>query len=387
MEQKLSHLSLFSGCGGMDLGVVGGFKVHKSFVGNNTTNLFTKLPHSNFQTVFANDIKKDAQSFWMKNFPQTEKNFVLGSIVDLVKDHEKNGNVFPKNIDLLTGGFPCQDFSVSGLRKGFNSSKSHLNDTNIQNSSETRGKLYLWMKKVIEFTSPKIFIAENVKGLANLGSVLQIIKKDFANTSPGYEIFSRELFAPNFGIPQSRRRIFIIGVNKNFIESNQLELFDDDLFPDIEFTTQNTDTTLPHTPPAKHFFDGLLQPQETKDLSQKSYSKAKYTPNSQGQIEINENALAPTIRSEHHGNIEFRFLSPELGGKNIKSDTDYQRRLTVRECARIQTFPDELEFVFKTSENCKLSASAAYKLIGDAVPPLLSYKIVHKLEKLLLKYP
>ena len=96
---------------------------------------------------------------------------------NLVKEHKIKQNIFPKDIDLLTGGFPCQDFSVSGLRKGFNSHKSHLNDTKIINKNETRGQLYLWMKEVISLTKPKIFLAENVKGISNLGTVFEIIKK------------------------------------------------------------------------------------------------------------------------------------------------------------------------------------------------------------------
>ena len=92
------------------------------------------------------------------------------------------------------------------------------------------------------------------------------------------------------------------------------------------------------------------------------------------------NGLAPTIRSEHHGNIEFRYLSRKNGGNDLKD-----RRLTVRECARIQTFPDEMEFVFN-SPNGSLSASSGYKLVGDAVPPLLSYKIAKKIEEFLFKY-
>jgi DNA (cytosine-5)-methyltransferase 1 len=115
------------------------------------------------------------------------------------------------------------------------------------------------------------------------------------------------------------------------------------------------------------------------------YSKAKYTKGTQGQIEVNENGIAPTIRSEHHGNIEFRFLNKKNGGKNINSKNK-QRRLTVRECARIQTFPDNLKFVFDIGSKEGIAASDAYKLIGDAVPPLLAYKIAKKIEKIIIRF-
>ena len=388
MKKKLRHLSLFSGCGGMDLGILGGFEVKNIFLGKRDNKIiYKKLPKTQFDTIFINDIKKDSYKFWNKNYPNLINRFHLGSIVDLVKEHKIKKNIFPKNIDLLTGGFPCQDFSVSGLRKGFNSHKSHLNESAVKNKSETRGKLYFWMKEVIEITRPKIFIAENVKGLVNLGSVFEIIKNDFSKTAEGYQVFTKELFAPDFGIPQTRKRVFFIGVNKKFISSRKLKINQDDLFPSQEFSKEKNLFTKLVCPKAKYFFDDLEEPDQTSDLSQKFYSKAKYFPNTQGQTEINENGFAPTIRSEHHGNIEFRYLSPENGGRNIKSKKVYQRRLTVRECARIQTFPDNLNFVFDVKKKDGLSASAAYKLIGDAVPPLLSYKIAKKIENLLLKYP
>lgn len=93
--------------------------------------------------------------------------------------------------------------------------------------------------------------------------------------------------------------------------------------------------------------------------------------------------IAPTIRSEHHGNIEFRRLSIEHGGK-IRNELDTglkERRLTVRECARLQTFPDDYHFVMPGGDGYgRVSASEAYKLIGNAVPPLLAYHIAKRLE-------
>ena len=104
----------------------------------------------------------------------------------------------------------------------------------------------------------------------------------------------------------------------------------------------------------------------------------------QGQTEINLNGIGPTIRSEHHGNIEFRRLSVEHGGKildelNVKKLKE--RRLTPRECALIQTFPPNFDFVIP-SNNSRffVSPSIAYKLIGNAVPPLLAYHIAKRLE-------
>ena len=382
---KFRHLSLFSGCGGMDLGVKGGFKVRSEFINKKTSSGWTLLSKTKFNTIFANDIKVESYNFWKKNLINKNIEFKLGSIVDLVKEHKKYGNIFPKNIDLVTGGFPCQDFSVSGLRKGFNSHKSHRNDFNKVRKNETRGKLYLWMKEVIQITKPKVFIAENVKGLVNMQQIFEIIKNDFQNTGTGYRVYHKEFYAPDFGIPQSRKRIFFVGINENFIKKNKIKITEDDVFPKEEFVKEKNLFDKKEYPKAKLFFKGLNEPNiEKKDISQQMFSKAKYNPGTQGQTEVNENGIAPTIRSEHHGNIEFRYLDKKNGGKNsLKLE---QRRLTVRECARIQTFPDDLEFVFNENKNIKLSASAAYKLIGDAVPPLLSYKLIKKIEKLFIKY-
>ena len=106
----------------------------------------------------------------------------------------------------------------------------------------------------------------------------------------------------------------------------------------------------------------------------------------QGQTEIHINGLGPTIRSEHHGNIEFRRLSAEHGGQNI-NELELglkERRLTPRECAMIQTFPPDYPFVrYKDhSKHFQVSQSGAYKVIGNAVPPVLAYNIARRLQNL-----
>jgi len=102
----------------------------------------------------------------------------------------------------------------------------------------------------------------------------------------------------------------------------------------------------------------------------------------QGQIEINLDSIGPTIRAEHHGNIEFRRLSENHGGKNHDelSKGLKERRLTIRECARIQSFPDNYQFYRGGKDG--VSATHAYKLIGNAVPPLLGFHIAKRIEKL-----
>jgi DNA (cytosine-5)-methyltransferase 1 len=130
----------------------------------------------------------------------------------------------------------------------------------------------------------------------------------------------------------------------------------------------------------------LEEPDETLDLSQVYYSKAKFMGvHCQGQKEIELDKLAPTIRSEHHGNIEYRRLDSANGGTKINELQKglKERRLTLRECARIQTFPDDFNFVITNKEKKSkflVSPSVGYKLVGNAVPPLLAYHIAKKLE-------
>ena len=103
----------------------------------------------------------------------------------------------------------------------------------------------------------------------------------------------------------------------------------------------------------------------------------------QGQTEVKLDSVGPTIRSEHHGNIEYRRLSIEHGGKHNEELAKElaERRLTVRECARIQTFPDEYQFILKkTDANNSVSSSDAYKIIGNAVPCVLAYNIAKNIE-------
>ena len=129
----------------------------------------------------------------------------------------------------------------------------------------------------------------------------------------------------------------------------------------------------------------LLEPCSSHDLSQQHYSKAKwYGKHVQGQTEINLEGMAPTIRAEHHGNIEFRRLSALNGGKYTEelNNNLCERRLSVRECLRIQTFPDNFDGVLKFEENRRftVSPSEAYKLVGNAVPPLFAFHIAKRLE-------
>lgn len=248
------------------------------------------------------------------------------------------------------------------------------------------------MKEVISIVKPKMFIAENVKGLVSLDDAKKIIENDFSLAAKEDYIVipARVLQAANYGVPQSRERIFFFGFKKsslkkkalNELQQNEVSnTYDPYPLPTHNYNLKNNKLR-PFVTTQDAFVD-LLEPNETNDISQTKYSKAKLNKG-QGNIEVKINSVSPTIRSEHHGNIEFRRLNIENGGEKIEElEKGYiQRRLTVRECARLQTFPDNYEFILPKKEKLSsISASSAYKIIGNAVPCLLAYNIAQNLSK------
>ena len=398
----MNLLSLFSGCGGMDIGFEGGFVCHRKSI--NTTlhpdwvikssGEWVTVAPTIFNTVFANDIRPDAKAAWVSYFSSRKENanavYHLGSIVDLVKRAKTGERIFPENIDIVTGGFPCQDFSVAGKRLGFNSQKSHLGVALAADepSIESRGQLYMWMRDVVTITEPKLFIAENVKGLTNLADVKDVIEHDFAQAgNGGYLVIpAKVLYAPDYGVPQSRERVIFFGFKRAALTKEATEALLTQIIPSEydPYPGKTHGDDLQKIVTCRDVLRDLPEPEKSDDPSQEKYSKAKYMgPHCQGQTEIKLDSVGPTIRSEHHGNIEYRRLSAEHGGKHSDELAAGmpERRLTIRECARIQTFPDDYQFILKkTDENAAVSSSDAYKIIGNAVPCVLAYNIAKNIE-------
>lgn len=405
---ELRVLSLFSGCGGMDIGFEGGFICHRKsirpqsdWIQKEIDRNWIQVRKTRFRTVFANDILGEARTAWwqyMRKQGHEASEYHLGSIVDLVKRHQAGERIFPEGIDVVTGGFPCQDFSVAGKRLGFRSDKDHkgkLREVD-EASEETRGRLYYWMKQVIDITRPKIFVAENVKGLVSLGDVKEVIQKDFSQADgEGYIVVDPQvLHAGDYGVPESRERVIFIGIRKSVLRVKALEALSQTSIPEAynpypspTHACTLTDGNLLPPVVCRDVFVDLREPEVSDDPSQRYYSRAKYMgTHCQGQKEIDLDRIAPTIRSEHHGNIEYRRLSLEHGGRIIKElDVGLrERRLTPRECAMIQTFPPDYPFVsYKQDSTCfDVSPSGAYKVIGNAVPPVLAYHIANRIQAL-----
>ena len=337
-------LSIFSGMGGMDVGFAEQVIVHNKSVQADYIQSpypiegFVNLTRLPFVTVFQNDILPIAKRVCELN--NWNHGYVLKDIRDLLKENHQ----FPQ-ADIITGGFPCQDFSHSGKRQGFDSN---------------RGTLYQSYVELVKRVKPIIFIAENVNGLLTMpGEPIKKIIADFS--SEGYEVKYQLIKCEEYGIPQTRWRVIIMGIRLdkrskltedawNIISENKIKC------------------------PIRPYFTHLQEPEVSQDPAQQVYSKAKRLEKGQGQKEVALDGPAPTMRAEHHGNIEFRRIT---GGKNKEPNLP-ERRLSVREAALIQTFPPDCKL---TEPNKK--TSKAYKPVGNAVPPLLGYIIGRKVQQIL----
>jgi DNA (cytosine-5)-methyltransferase 1 len=336
-------ISLFSGMGGMDVGFSEQVIVHSESILSNefidsayTIDGFVNLKRLPFKIVFQNDILPAAKKVAELN--KWNHNYTLKDIRDCITDNYE----FP-SADVITGGFPCQDFSHAGKRKGFDAD---------------RGTLYQSYVEVVKRVKPIIFVAENVNGLLTMaGNPIQKIMDDFA--AVGYEVKYQLIKCEDFGIPQTRHRVIIMGIRLDC----RYKLKDD-----WNIITENKKNCA-----IKNYFMHLEEPDKSTDMAQQAYSKAAKLDKGQGQTEIKIDGFCPTMRAEHHGNIEFRRIN---GGKNNEGHLP-ERRLSVREAALIQTFPP----------NCILTegkpSSMAYKPIGNAVPPLLGYIIARKVQQIL----
>lgn len=321
-------VSLFAGCGGLDLGFKGDFK-----------SLNKHYPKNNFEIAWANEIDK--------YFCQTYKTYfkhdiVCADIRDVLwEPKDKLSNTItplPEKADIVLGGFPCQDFSHAGKRRGF---------TNMSG----RGLLYKSMMETVKRTQPALFVAENVKGLLSMKTengdkAVDIIMDDFG--SLGYHISMKLYLSADYGVPQMRERVIIVGTRK-------------DILPKFEHTIPKLDKS-EWMPLRKAIGD--LENVPEGELPNHYWSKAKRFPGTQGNNLVSPDKPGPTMRAEHHGNIEFHWNGT--------------RRLSAREAARIQSFPDDFIFYPSTSN--------AYKQIGNAVPPVMAWHIARSIQTFLDKH-
>ena len=308
-KEKASYsvVSYFCGCGGMDLGFRGGFQYHNEE--------YQKLP---FNILRAYDNEPRCVETYNDYFGDDH-----AEVKDLANAKPKD---MPK-ADILIGGFPCQEFSSCGPLGGLESE---------------RGRLYQTMIAYMKKHKPKIVVGENVINLERMenGEVLQTIKDDLCKA--GYEVRVWKMFAPDYGVPQRRTRLIIICVRNDIFRKHGFPTEPIPSFKDryrsVEWAIGDLVNVTDNSVPNQGEFFGA--------------SKAK-KGNGQGDESNHKDKPAYTIRANPKSRVQFHY--------------SLNRRLTVRECARIQTFPDD--FAFKFSKTVNISQ------IGNAVPPILAHLV------------
>lgn len=401
-KNKFTVVGLFSGCGGLDLGFI----------------------NAGYQVVWANDFNKDAVETYKRNIGN---HIVLEDITKIPSE------VIPDDFDVLLGGFPCQGFSIANSKR---------------NMEDGRNFLYKEMLRIIRDKKPKVFVAENVKGLLSMekGKVIEMIINDFK--SLGYNVDYKLVKASNYGIPQNRERVLILGNRLNLknkfpepTHAEEINLFDKNLKPfvtvkevvghlsDIRTTNNpiklNDQIVFNHTARTnvhdkfwgrKHKVNQHDICDYLKEWRNKSGWSTKKIDEHFGYAHTaghwfrkdNNSGSIPNPKDwwelkkilgfddKYDQMVTELELKPILFEQSLRinnwdkpSDTitatgpeihpNKERRMSVRECAIIQTFPDD--FVFEGS------LASMYQQIGNAVPVLLGEKLATCIKENLLEIP
>lgn len=314
-------VSLFSGCGGMDKG----------------------FENAGYERVWANDFDKDAQAVFRLNLGEIDGRDITKVPVEDIPA-----------CDIITAGFPCQPFSNAGNRRGV---------------YDARGELYLECLRIIEHKKPKVVLFENVKGLLSSKhqsgkNLIEVIKEDLEEL--GYRINYKIVNAADYGVPQNRERMILIGLREDL---NQTFEFPPAQKDKSGLTLRNL-LDVPLEVPNQTFWPYSPQAQAMVEMipeggSWKSIPYDKLPPRFQ--------RIRDDMKRYHAPNFYRRFSRDEINGTitasaqpencGITHPTE-NRRYTIREIARIQTFPDDFIFI----DGSLKDIVAMYKVIGNAVP-------------------
>jgi DNA (cytosine-5)-methyltransferase 1 len=391
-ELKLKAVSLFSGCGGLDLGFI----------------------DAGFEIIWANDFFKEAVETYKKNIGE---HIVYGDITNIKSEQ------IPDDFDILLGGFPCQGFSVAN---------------NKRSMEDERNFLYKEMLRVVKDKKPKYFLAENVKGLLSMqkGEVIKMIIKDF--TSLGYDVNFKVLKASNYGVPQNRERVIIIGnrlklknpfpepthgdeltpyvtvketvaflsnvrtrdksfklkkltIHNHTARTNVADKFwgrkhkvnQHDICDYLKFwrgksgwSTKKVDEHFGYAHTAGHWFrkdnnsGSIPNPKDWWELKSILGFDDKYDK-AVTELELKDITFEQSLRINN-----WEAPSDTITATGPEIHPNKERRMSVRECALIQTFPIDFKF--------DGSLGNMYKQIGNAVPVLLANKIAIEIKNELI---
>lgn len=361
MQKEFTCIDLFCGCGGFSKG----------------------FEQAGFKIVLGTDIWEDALITYKRNFPNAK--IINQDIVQLSgKDLLNKTGLNNENIDVIIGGPPCQGFSVSGFR---------LID-------DPRNKLYKSFVRLVNEIQPKVFVMENVPGLIRLfdGKIGKQVIEDFSNI--GYNVSMRILIAADYGVPQIRQRVFFVGVNKEKFHNDEF------VFPTPEYGTEKKPYITCKEAISDLDFIGDVTLLNNHD-QYKLNAESEYQKKMRNKSTILFNHVA-TIHTAKTRNIiamvpdggNYKDLPDELQSTRkvhiawtrmnsnkpcFTIDTGHNHHFhycanrvpTVRESARIQSFPDSFEFIgIKTSQ---------LRQVGNAVPPLMAEAVASAVISMLKK--
>lgn len=327
-------ISLFSGCGGLDLG-------------------FEK---AGFEIPVANEFDPTIYETFKINHPKTK--LIEGDIRNISEED------FPSDVDGIIGGPPCQSWSEAGALRGI---------------EDQRGQLFFDYIRVLRKAQPKFFLAENVSGmLANRHSTaVKNIIRLFEESN--YDVTMTMVNAKDYGVAQERKRVFYIGFRKDLkvdfkfpegsTKDDAKKITLRDIIWDLQFTAVPSGKNNNHNPEAinnNEYFTGAYSPIFMSRNRVKSWDEQAFTVQASGR-QCQLHPQAPKMVK--HGLNDCRF---------VEGKEELYRRMTIREVARVQGFPDDFKFIYRSTND-------AYKMIGNAVPVNLAYEIAMAIKNTLNK--
>lgn len=328
----MNIISLFSGCGGLDLG----------------------FERAGFNIPVANEFDKTIWETFKVNHPQT--NLIEGDIRKVSEEE------FPVDVDGIIGGPPCQSWSEAGALRGID---------------DERGQLFFDYIRILRKVRPKFFLAENVSGMLanrNNEAVKNIIEM-FSES--GYDVTVTMVNAKDYGVAEERKRVFYIGFRKDLgidfqfpkgsTEDDDKKLTLRDIIWDLQDTAVPALVKNKHNPEAvnnNEYFIGAYSSIFMSRNRVKGWDEQAYTVQASGR-QCQLHPQAPKMEKVEKNLCKF-----------AEGKEDLYRRMTVREVARVQGFPDDFQFIYD-------NVNDAYKMIGNAVPVNLAYEIALAIKKAL----
>lgn len=359
-SSKLKVIDLFCGCGGFSYG----------------------FQQAGFEILMGIDIWQDATITYQHNFPRAT--VINGDIEQIFSKQIEEKLCIDKNdIDVIIGGPPCQGFSVSGKRI----------------IDDPRNKLYKSFVRLVDEINPKVFIMENVPGLIRLfgGKVKDQVLEDFSRL--GYEVKVEQLSSEMFGVPQQRKRVFFVGTNKKKIKNTKEFVFPkakygngllnpitcEEAISDLDFVPNDVSLgeDIEYCLPAQSEYQKIMR------KGSKSIKNHSITIHKEKTKEIigmvpdggNYKDLPEELQDTRKVHIAWTRMNSKKPcftidtGHNHHFHYKENRVPTVRESARIQSFPDRFEFIgIKTSQ---------LKQVGNAVPPLMAKAIAEEIKNVI----